>query len=64
MYQPGMDQGLAQTRYTDMLAESAQARSERQTQHQTPKQSVRRLVLAFAALLPIALAIAWVFVAH
>ena len=64
MYQPGMDQGLAQTRYTDMLAESAQARAERQAQTVAPKQAARRLVLAFAAVMPIALAIAWVFAAH
>jgi hypothetical protein len=64
MYQPGMDQGLAQIRYAEMLDEAANERAERKVQTVAPKQAARRLLLASAAVLPVALAIVWVFAAH
>jgi hypothetical protein len=64
MYQPGMDQGLAQIRYAEVLEEAAQERVGRQAQSIAPNQAARRLVLAFAAVVPVALAIVWVFAAH
>ena len=64
MYQPGMDQGLARIRYAEMLEEAARERGERQARRTTPKPAARRLVLAFAAVVPVALVIVWVLAVH
>ena len=61
MYQPGMDQGLARIRYAERLEDAARERAERRPQSVAPKQAGRRLVLACAAVAPVALAIVWAF---
>ena len=62
MYQPGMDQGLAQIRYNDMLEAAAQERAERKPRADAPKAVARRLALAAVA--PVALGIVWMLAAH
>jgi len=64
MYQPGMDQGLAQIRYNDMLEAAAQERAERKPRADAPKAVARRLALALAAVAPVALGIVWMLAAH
>jgi len=64
MYQPGMDQGLARIQYAEMLEAAARERAERKAQTVASKPNARRLVLAFAAVVPVALAIVWILAAH
>jgi hypothetical protein len=64
MYQPGMDQGLAQIRYAEILEEAANERADRKARAVAPKPASRKLVLALAGVAPIAVWIVWMWVAH
>jgi hypothetical protein len=64
MYHPGMDCGLAQVWYAEMLAEAAQDRASRRARGSRRRPSARRLVLAFAALAPLVLWMASTLAAH
>ena len=43
MYQPGMDQGLAQIRYAEILEEAANERADRKARAVAPKPASRKL---------------------
>ncbi len=64
MYQPGIDQGLAQIRYAEILEEAANERADRKARAVAPKPAARQLALALAAAAPIAVLITWMLVAH
>jgi len=58
MFQPGLDNHLAEIRYADVLEEAARERAQRPAPpaaHISP----RRVVLALAAAVPVVAAIAW-----
>jgi hypothetical protein len=64
MYQPGLDQGLAQIRYAEVLGAAANERADCRARAAAPKPASRRLALALAAAAPIAVLITWMLVAH
>ena len=64
MYLPGMDQGLAQIRYAEVLEEAANERADRKARAVAPKTVARPLAFALAAAAPIAVWIVWMLVAH
>jgi hypothetical protein len=64
MYQPGMDQGLAQTRYAEALDEAARERAKRKMQTVAPKPAAHRLALALVAMAPVAVRVVWTMAAH
>ena len=64
MYLPGMDQGLAQIRYAEVLEEAANERADRKARAVAPKPAARPLAFALAAVAPIAVWIVWMWVAH
>jgi hypothetical protein len=64
MYHPGLDQGLAQIRYAEVLEAAANERADRRARAAAPKPAARRLALALAAAAPIALWITLMMVAH
>jgi hypothetical protein len=64
MYQPGIDQGLAQIRYAEILEEAANERADRKARAAAPKPASHRLALALAVVAPIAVWIVWMWVVH
>jgi hypothetical protein len=64
MYQPGLDQGLAQIRYAEILEEAANERADRKARAAAPKPAAHRLALSLAAVAPIAVWIVLMWVAH
>jgi hypothetical protein len=64
MYQPGLDQGLAQIRYAEVLEEAANERADRKARAGSPQPAARRLVLVLAAAAPLAVWIVRVLAAH
>ncbi len=64
MYQPGIDQRLAQILSAERLEEAARERLAREAQLAAPKVAARRWVLALAATAPLVVGIIWAVATH